>query len=535
MEATCKCAKTKTAFPISAPRSFANGRGDFFAPEETLPSPCDRRVTRAALACVACTASPVLAHGFGQRFDLPLPLTLWLGGAGATIVLTFAMIALFVRERSLRGDYPSIDIGRLAVVRLLFHSRFVGGLRVIAVALFALTIGTGLFGAQSAYTNLIVTMVWVVWWVGFAFICALIGNVWALVNPLGTIFSWVERASARVARDPISKRDRDSGPVGAWPAVALFWVFAWCELIWRGKDVPSELAVAVIGYTVITWLGMSIFGAARWLESGEGFSIAFGVLARFAPLEVAIRGNQRVIKLRPPGAGLLIAKPVPFSYMFFVLLMLATVTFDGFQETPLMQRIDTAAQMSRLTASALFELSEWGLDETQLVHTAALIAFPLLFLAAFWIACALMVRLPSLVPSTIEQPRPTVSEVARTFVLTLVPIAVAYHLSHYFSLLLTAGQFIIPLASDPFGFGWNLFGTAHYKIDLGIVSPYVVWYTAVTLIVIGHVIAVYLAHVDALRIFGDRRAALLSQIPMMMLMIAYTTLSLWIFAQPIVG
>jgi len=169
-----------------------------------------------------------------------------------------------------------------------------------------------------------------------------------------------------------------------------------------------------------------------------------------------------------------------------------------------------------------------------IVHTVALVAFPLLFLAAFWATCILMAWLPRL-RSNAQNRRPTASELARTFVLTLVPIAVAYHLSHYFSLLLTTGQFIVPLASDPFGFGWNLFGTARYKPDIGIVSPYVVWYSAVTLIVIGHVIAVLLAHAEALRAFPNRRAALLSQLPMMLLMIAYTTLSLWIFAQPIAG
>jgi hypothetical protein len=120
-------------------------------------------------------------------------------------------------------------------------------------------------------------------------------------------------------------------------------------------------------------------------------------------------------------------------------------------------------------------------------------------------------------------------------VLTLVPIAVAYHLSHYFSLLVTAGQFVIPLVSDPFGFGWNLFGTAQYKVDLGILSPYVFWYSAVTLIVIGHVVAVVLAHIAALRVFGSRRDAFVSQVPMVILMVAYTMLSLWILAQPIVG
>jgi hypothetical protein len=116
-----------------------------------------------------------------------------------------------------------------------------------------------------------------------------------------------------------------------------------------------------------------------------------------------------------------------------------------------------------------------------------------------------------------------------------VPIAVAYHLAHYFSLLVTAGQFMIPLASDPFGFGWNLFGTAGYKVDLGAVSPYVFWYGAVVLIVAGHVIAVVLAHVEALRLFVSPRAAAASQVPMVALMVAYTMVSLWILAQPIVG
>jgi hypothetical protein len=112
---------------------------------------------------------------------------------------------------------------------------------------------------------------------------------------------------------------------------------------------------------------------------------------------------------------------------------------------------------------------------------------------------------------------------------------VAYHLAHYFSLLLTAGQFVIPLASDPFGFGWNLFGTAGYKVDLGILSPYVFWYSAVALIVAGHAVAVFVAHLEAWRLFGNRRAALASQVPLLVLMVAYTMLSLWILAQPIVG
>jgi hypothetical protein len=190
-----------------------------------------------------------------------------------------------------------------------------------------------------------------------------------------------------------------------------------------------------------------------------------------------------------------------------------------------MQRIDTEIERSPLLARWLFDLSEWGLSETQVVYTAALAFFPLVFLAAYWASSWAMVR-------SARSPGPA-WQAGCAFVLTLVPIAVAYHLSHYFSLLLTAGQFIIPLASDPFGYGWNLFGTAGYKVDLAIVSPYVFWYGAVTLIVIGHVIAVVLAHVVALNVFPAR--AIQSQVPMLVLMVAYTTLSLWILAQPVVG
>jgi hypothetical protein len=370
-------------------------------------------------------------------------------------------------------------------------------LKGIGVVLFVLTLWAGFAGAQDPYRNLATTMVWIIWWVGLAFVCALIGDLWALANPLKTLFPW-DKA-----------RLRYPAWLGAWPAVALFFLFAWAELVWRDNDVPRNLAWALLGYAVLTWSGMFLYGRECWLANGEAFSLAFGVLARFAPLAGTKEGG---LALRPPGAGLMQAQPVTTSMMVFVLLMLATVTFDGFLETPLNQRLHTWL-LSSGAAGPLFDLTQTGLDEAQLIDTVSLAAFPLAFLAIYVLVC----------------PAP------RAFVLTLVPIAVAYHLAHYFSLLLTAGQFIIPLASDPLGRGWDLFGTAAYKVDLGIVSPYVFWYGAVALILIGHVIAVYLAHVQALRLYGERRAALRSQVPMIVLMVAYTTLSLWILAQPVVG
>ena len=424
-------------------------------------------------------------------------------------MLSFVIVALFVREA------PPIDTAARMPLPVPRTRWIAAAARLVAVAVFVLALLAGFFGAQDPYRNLIVTLVWVTWWVGFAFTCALIGDLWAPLNPLATVHRWIEAIAGRSLALGVRYPDR----LGVWPAVALFLAFAWAELVWRDKDVPLYLARALLGYSVLAWLGMLLFGREVWLARGEAFSLAFGVLGRFGPIDT------RAAALRPPGAGLASGR-VHFSMVVFVLLMLATVTFDGFLETPLHQALATSAQESRTLSRLLFRVSEFGIEETAAVSTVALVAFPLLFLAAYWLASWAMVAITG---------RGRVIDVACAFVLTLVPIAVAYHLSHYFSLLVTAGQFIIPLASDPFGYGWNLFGTAHYKVDLTLASPYVFWYGAVMLVVLGHVIAVYLAHSVALREFGSRRLALASQVPMLALMVGYTMLSLWILAQPIVG
>ena len=510
-------------------------------PVSCFPIRATPRVACCLVGTIASlTAARTSAHGFGQRFDLPLPLWLWLTGAGATIVLTFVVMALFVKERRFTARYPRLDLLRFRVVRWAANAKTVAIIRLLAVLLFVLSVCAGVFGNQNPYANLIPTMVWVVWWVGVAFVCALIGDLWTLVNPLRTLFAWAEAAYAALKKGRrLSLGLNYPTWLGAWPAVLVFLGFAWAELIWGNKDVPSQLGATLIAYSVFTWLGMFVFGRESWLVHGEAFSIAFGVLARFAPIEFVAPSDEvprPQINLRPFGAGLMSSRPVRLSFMAFVILMLATVSFDGFQETALMQQLDTAAQASHAVSTLLFDLSEWGFDESRVTRTLMLVVFAMAFVAVFWLASWITLRWTAVwLGKQAAGTELTASVVACSFVLTMVPIAVAYHLSHYFSLLLTAGQFVIPLASDPFGWGWNLFGTAGYNVNLAIVSPYVFWYSAVAIIVLGHVIAVYLAHMAALRLFGSHRGALLSQVPMLLLMVAYTTLSLWILAQPIVG
>ena len=467
----------------------------------------------------------VQAHGFGQRFDLPLPLWLWMTAAAASLVLTLVLMAAFGKARS---DAPAKAF-TLAVSPLA--ARGVRVLQAMALALFLLALATGWFGSQDPYRNLVVTLVWVVWWVGLAFLCALVGDVWALASPISTLHDLL-RAVLRRWR---SRRGvlRYPGWLGAWPAVLVFLAFAWAELVWESKDVPAALAWAVSAYAIVTVVGMLTFGRAAWLSNAEAFGLVFSTFGRFAPIAGRHVGGRVQLVLAPPGGRLHPGAAASPSMVVFVMAMLSTVTFDGFKETEWMQQVEVWATQSGPLSRMLFALSERGVSETAALHTLVLLLFPLAFLALFLGTCGISERLALFAGA--PGPLRGVWELAGRFVFTLVPIAVAYHLSHYLGLLLTAGQLVVPLASDPFGWGWDLFGTAGRGIDIGLASPSLVWYTAVALIVMGHVIAVMAAHRAAQVAFASNVAAVWSQVPMLVLMIGYTLLSLWILAQPIVG
>src|SRR5262249_20326285 len=155
-------------------------------------------------------------------------------------------------------------------------------------------------------------------------------------------------------------------------------------------------------------------------------------------------------------------------------------------------------------------LSALGDFKLMAIRTAGLFAFWLVFCGAYVGVSAIM--------SAVTPRRLAPLGITRSFAFPPVPIAVGSPLSHYFTFPLIQGQYILPLASDPFGFGWNLFGTAGYRVDIAIVDARFAWLTAVAAILIGHIAAVYLAHVKAMQVLDTRRMALRSQVPLTALM-----------------
>jgi hypothetical protein len=434
------------------------------------------RFIRASVATFTLLPADAVAHAFGERYDLPLPLPLWLAAAGLAVALSFLVFALALQRGDSHRQFFLLRIPPLLV----------GVLRALSVCVFVVLIAAGLFGTQDPFRNLAPAFVWIWWWIGFTYLCAVFGDLWALLNP------WKVLYPKGLFKLPPA--------VGAWPAVALLLAFAWIEIVWEGNAVPANIAWLALGYSLLTWTGMFVFGREEWLRRGEVFTVYFGFIARLAPIE--LRTNNE-LHLRAPAAGLLDPRPLSPSEAFFVIVMLAIVTFDGLRETPLW-----AVSDAHWTAAT----------------TAGLLAMPCVFALVIFGVCALMGWSTGAMAS----------DLARVFVSTLLPIALAYHVAHYLSYLLVAGQVVIPLASDPFGRGWNLFGAAHYQIAVSIVGARFAWYTSVVVLVAGHVLAMYVAHRLALARFSERRTARRSQYPLAALMVAYTMLSLWILAQPIV-
>lgn len=503
-------------------------------------------------------AAPAHAHGFGERTELPVPLGYFLLGSGAVVALSFAVMGLFVRGTALGGSYWRYDLLRHGWLRRVLTAPLLGfPIKAASVFLLAVVIATGLFGDQTPSANFAPSFVWIIWWVGMAYVAALIGNVWALINPWKILFGWWEwiYGKLRPGSQLTPAREYPEG-WGMWPALVLFLAFAWLQDAFPRSAVPALVAWMAIIYSVITFAGMAIFGKRQWLRNGEVFSVVFGFLARFSITEARVsdpevcracasgcqataesldlsewdgcvdcyecfeKAGSRQISLRPFAMGLSRNEPVSNDVLAVVVLLLATVTFDGFGATPAWANVQSAF----LTAFPTL-MGNPVVNGLTIADTLGVLLFPAAFFLVYLLFCFFMAGAVGKIHGAME--------LARAFAYSLIPIALAYNISHFITLLLVQGQLIINLASDPFGFGWDLFGTADYQVYQGIITAEILWFLSVAVVVAGHVIAVYLAHVASMRIFQDRSMAMNSQYPMLTLMVMYTVVSLWILAQPI--
>ncbi|MFT5371258.1 MAG: hypothetical protein ACI9R7_000785, partial [Lysobacterales bacterium] len=422
-----------------------------------------------AVALILFSGLPSIAgaHGFAQRYDLPVPLNLYLAGAAAAVILSFVVIAFFLRGERTMAQFPALNLLSTWPGKVLSNPVFLELLKIASVAFLVLVILAGYFGDQNPFKNIAPTAIWVIWWVGFAYISGLLGNLWLVVNPWSASFRWIENLWDFFSHDgKFGLNIAWPQWLGVWPAVCLFAWFVWAELIWPESDTPKSLAEAALTYSLITWSGMFVFGRKAWLRGGEAFTVVFGFLARFSITGVDPDVKDRNLMIRPPAVGLLSENAISISSMVFVLIMLSSVTFDGLLATSLWSDVARWMIYSETMRPLLIGLQDITGNAVAAAGTIALAVFLVLFQLLYLAFSALMF---ATTPASARQGT-TVVQIARLFVLSLVPIALAYHLAHYLSYLAIVGQYMIPLSSDPFGFGWDLFGTSLYFVDISVVN-----------------------------------------------------------------
>jgi hypothetical protein len=443
-----------------------------------------------------------LAHAFGQRYELPIPLGLFvLAGAGVVLLSFFLVLGRKVKtvpEAKTEDRPPLSKLGWLSAP-------------VSLLALAGLIIA-GFVGSQEIPENILPTLFWVIVWVGVALSAGVVGDWTQPLNPFANLAKLGD--NARLRKLLLGRSAPVAWPkwLGWWPAVVLFYLIVASELIFKDTmTLPANMAFALLIYAVASAAMGLIFGRL-WLERGEVFTVLFNTWGRLGYFRFGAPGRR----------GFLGGLDSPFasdpSRITFIILLLASVSFDGLLSTPLWSNISAnlpgadslGTEVVELVAFALVAASLWGLFTLFAVGVSK----------AGRHGNSPLQALTGLVPS-------------------LLPISFAYLLAHYLQYLLVNAQLMFPLLGNPVGSeDWPLklpypFND-EFDPNVHILSTGAAWYIAVAVIVIAHILAVVLAHRHLVKAGKTEQAARMSEYPWIAAMVAYTMLSLWLLAQPLV-
>jgi hypothetical protein len=465
-----------------------------------------RRLAAAgALVLAAALVLPAAAsaHGLVGKQDLPIPKYVFAWAAAGVLVISFVGLAVLWPK-------PRLEEPReRRVLRLPAALELLSGL--VGVAVFAIVVYAGLAGVQTSTANLTPTAVYVLFWVGIPVLSLVFGDVFRAFNPwlaIGRATGWlVKRLGA--GADPLPYPER----LGRWPAAAGILIFAWVELAYTNRADPSTLSIMVLAYAAVQIVGMSVYGTEAWSRNGDAFGVYFGLFARLAPL----RWERGTLYRRAPLGGAPFLDPVPGTVPLLC-TMIGTTSFDGFSQGPLWTGTNGLGIQLQHRFLDLGFNAEVALE---IAFTIGLIGVVLVIGGAY--------RLGIIGMRSVGEGHQA-TELGRRFVHSLIPIALAYVIAHYCSLLLYQGQAIGYLISDPLGHGSDIFGTADKTIDYGVVSANGIWYIQVVALVVGHACGLALAHDRALSTYRSARAATRSQYWMLVVMIGFTSLGLWLLS-----
>ena len=426
--------------------------------------------------------SSLFAHGVGGRSDLPISEWIAAWSGAMALLLSFAALGLLWHQ----PRFPKLLSGHLVSKSTKIGQVITATAQLLVLALFFVVLTACFIGPNNTVANIAPTTVFIIFWVGVAIFSAIFGPFWKTVSPWETLGKLVDKSRTAAAR-PAPK-----WLTSGWAALIPITIFHWLELAYHDGSSPR-----VLGWGMLAYTASLLVAAWRWgwneARKAEGFGVLFQLIAAISPL---FRDEENQLKVRFPFVGISALKMSGPS-IAIVLAALGGTAFDGVSRTGWW--LDLAVGKSG-----------WGLT---VVNTLGLVWVALIIGVAYHQASRIGSRLTS------DQ------NFALIFGGSLIPILIGYDVAHYFSLLILEGQAFKILLSDPYGQGWNIFGTADHAINWTVVSTTVIGWVQIGSIVSGHLFGVLFAHDRSVELWS-KRTALQSQYPMLMVMVIYTVMGL---------
>lgn len=470
-----------------------------------------RRLGAAILALILGTGV-ALAHASEQGLVLLLPTDVYIASGAAAVALTVVLMAV-LPERVLGVIFAPLRLIPLPRSAAPLVTSTLAALGVLAL------VASGFVGPRDPMENPLVLAIWTVFWICVVVTQGLLFDIWRWINPWRGPLALIRRLTG--LRSPLHLPAR----LGYAPAIVTFLGFAGFLMADPAPADPARLGLVAGAYWLLTLIAGLIFGP-RWLIRGEGLSVLLRCYRQMSLL--ARRGGRlmlglfgwQILKTRAPKGGLAI----------FMLVILACGSFDGVNET-----------FWWLGVLGINPLEFPGRSAVVWQNVVGLLTANLLLVAIFagTIKAGLLLNRSDM----------ALGAAMRIFAPTLLPIALGYHIAHYYTALLVDGQYVLELLRDWAGaLGHGLVHglsrdhhdhaeeLQHLHVTTGFFNATdtmrAIWLTQAGAVVLGHVIAVMLAHALALRVFGTNRRALLSQAPLAIFMVGYTFFGLWLLASP---
>ena len=445
-------------------------------------------------------------------------------------------------------------------LQFTFMFALLAGFGVIAYA--------GLFGTPVGGDNIGSTVTWLIWWTLIPVTMLVAARIWCFMCPWIAPGEWLQRLAFwnKGKRSLTLNKKAPKFMRNFWLITLLFVILTWMDFTYELANQPETTVYIAVAFVLLAVMVSLVFEKRTFCRS---FCPVGGVISAYslaAPIELrnkdaevcrhcktrdCIKGNEKgyacpmmiypyaidrnthcvlctecaktcpndniSINIRRPfqdlfkeGLGFLRTRDITFSLSAIAVILLGLIPFENSIMTPAYVGIEESLGNSLGIAPLT-------------LRTIVFVLSGLVAMGVFW-------GLSWLTGKSARDTAYGTKGIFVWFALAFIPLAIAMHLAHNFFHMFVEGAAVIPALSDPFGFGWNLFGTA--GISFTVLPTAVVPTFQVLAVGLGLAASVYCLYRLTINMFKERRQALRALAPMMAFLLGLGAFYMWLLTIP---